>query len=252
MRVLLTLSGMTSPRTRAILEVLSVSRGSGDELERGVLKVFGASSIDECISIYEMVGAAERSALDEAVARVEAQFTRDEEPVVAPQPDPRMLTCRIGRQLVSIGRSYVVEDEAGARLFRIAGKVRFARTFSILDALGNVAYSVRETLLVLVPTFVIRRDSAEAAIVKRTTLSGAAQEKFEIALQSGGTLRASGNLWQDEGVRIVRDNTCVATILRQQNSLREIFHATLLRSDSALLLAIAMSIVEMDPNRGST
>lgn len=263
---------MTASRTRSILKALS--GGRDDEVARGVLRVFGASSIEECVATYEMVGAAERSALDEAVERLAANagatfpddmeadvapVVRDEpflqsagEPV-PPQSDLRMQSYRIRRQVLTVGRSYWVEDAAGARIFKIAGKVSFARAFSIRDAQGNLAYTVREKLLAVDPTYVISRDNIEAAIVKRTTTSGAPQDKFEIALQSGGMLHASGNLWQDDGVQIVRDGTFLASIRRQQLVLREIFWATVHRSaDQALLLAVAMSIVETDSNRGSS
>ncbi len=61
---------MPQNRTLAILKVLR--RGGEDKLARTVQKIFGASSMEECFTIYEMVGKAERSSLDEAVARVAA------------------------------------------------------------------------------------------------------------------------------------------------------------------------------------
>ncbi len=61
---------MASQRTRTILAVLQ--RGGEDKVARAVLKIFGASSIDECAATYELVGNAERATLDEAVARVAA------------------------------------------------------------------------------------------------------------------------------------------------------------------------------------
>jgi hypothetical protein len=59
---------MTSSRMKAILEVLG--RGREEKLARRVMKIFGASSIEECLAVYEAVGAAERATLDEAVERV--------------------------------------------------------------------------------------------------------------------------------------------------------------------------------------
>lgn len=57
-------------RTRAILKVLQ--RGREEKLARTVLRIFGASSLEECSATYEMVGNAERASLDEAVERVAA------------------------------------------------------------------------------------------------------------------------------------------------------------------------------------
>lgn len=61
---------MTSSRTKAILEVLR--RGRDEKIARSVMKVFGAASLDECLTIYETIGAAERASVDEAVERVTA------------------------------------------------------------------------------------------------------------------------------------------------------------------------------------
>lgn len=61
---------MATPRTKAILKVLG--RGREDKVARDVLKVFAASSLDECVTIYDAVGKAERATLDEAVERMAA------------------------------------------------------------------------------------------------------------------------------------------------------------------------------------
>ena len=59
-----------SARTKAILEVLS--RGREEQIAGTVLKIFGASSFEECLATYDVVGAAERTSLDEMVERVTA------------------------------------------------------------------------------------------------------------------------------------------------------------------------------------
>jgi hypothetical protein len=61
---------VATPRTKAILKVLG--RGRQDEVAHNVLKVFGASSLEECVTIYDAVGKAERATLEEAVERMAA------------------------------------------------------------------------------------------------------------------------------------------------------------------------------------
>jgi hypothetical protein len=43
-----------------------------EKVATAVMRIFGASSLDECIATYDLVGAAERATLDEAVERVAA------------------------------------------------------------------------------------------------------------------------------------------------------------------------------------
>jgi len=57
-------------KTRAVLNLLR--RGREEKIARSVMRVFGATSLDECLTTYDMVGAAERATLDDAVQRVAA------------------------------------------------------------------------------------------------------------------------------------------------------------------------------------
>lgn len=59
---------MPPSRTKAILKVLA--RGKEEKVANAVLKIFGASSIEECVATYESVGKAERASIDEMVERV--------------------------------------------------------------------------------------------------------------------------------------------------------------------------------------
>ncbi len=61
---------MPTSRTKAILEVLS--KGRERKVADKVLKVFGASSFEECLATYDVIGAAERASLDDMVERVTA------------------------------------------------------------------------------------------------------------------------------------------------------------------------------------
>lgn len=269
---------MSSAGTRAILEVLK--RDRDEAVERGVLRIFGASSIDECIATYEVVGTSERTSIDEAlrgiVAKADPALLRAAQMIDVPPPEnrppaadyddllrayepapspagPPMQSYRLRRQVLALGRSYYAENPAGERVFRIAGRLGFARVFSVKDASGNALYSVREKMLVLDPTFVVSRDGVEVAVVKRVDNSGAVDDRFEITLQSGGVLRGLGKIWAEDGVRITRDGTLVAVVRRQQYVLRETQLIDVASSaDQALFLAIGMSIVEIDPTRGQT
>lgn len=61
---------MPLTRTQAILKVLQ--RGREEKVAHAVMKIFGATSLDECAAIYEQVGKAERAALDDGVERMAA------------------------------------------------------------------------------------------------------------------------------------------------------------------------------------
>jgi len=46
--------------------------GREPQLAQRVMRIFGATSLDQCAETYDMVGAAERATLDEAVKRITA------------------------------------------------------------------------------------------------------------------------------------------------------------------------------------
>jgi uncharacterized protein YxjI len=148
-----------------------------------------------------------------------------------------------------VSRSYSVTDSNGVRVFRINGKVRFARTFVIEEIQSSLSFSVREKLLAIDPTYIVTQEGKQIAKVCRTTTSGKFPERFTIDLGTNGSLIASGSLLSDIAIR--KGDSFCARIWREQETIRETFgFETTDDCDLALLLSIAMSIVETDTSRG--
>jgi len=154
-------------------------------------------------------------------------------------------------RLVSIGRDYNVKDEIGEVAFTLDGKVRFARTFVVKDRNGLRLLSVREKLLCLDPTFVISSASQPIAIVRRVSRSATGTARFEIEMGGSIAMNAHGSFLR-EGIEIKRGGAFAGSVSREPNRvIHEIFHVSVgAAEDPALLLAIAMSIVETDLFRG--
>lgn len=161
-----------------------------------------------------------------------------------------MSTYTIRRRLISIGRDYVVEDDNGQQVLVVDGKVRFARTFSVKNPSGTVLH-VREKQLCIEPTYIIKRDGVEAAVVRRTSVMDASVDHFTIELNSGDRAEGRGKLWHDEGVTISKGDSLLAIVRRPQGLFRETFTLSITADvELPLLVAIAMSIVETDMWRG--
>lgn len=154
-------------------------------------------------------------------------------------------------RLVSVGRDYEVRDEGGELVFELDGKVRFARTFVLRNREGDAVLRVREKQLCLDPTFVITSGDETVAIVRRTTTSDASIEKFEIEVAGSPAMTAKGSFIRD-GYEILGEVGKVGSVSREPlTAVHEIFHVSVVSDqDPALVLAIAMSIVETDPSRG--
>lgn len=163
------------------------------------------------------------------------------------KPAVSLYTIRLKPFYVS--RGYSVTDSNGVPVFRINGKVRFARTFVIEEIYGSLSFNVREKLLAIDPTYIVTQQGKQVAKVCRTTTSGKHPERFTIDLGTNGSLIASGSLVSDITIR--KGDSLCARIWREQETIREAFgFETTDDCDLALLLSIAMSIVETDTSRG--
>jgi uncharacterized protein YxjI len=162
-----------------------------------------------------------------------------------------MATYTIKSKVVSVGRDYDVRDEKDEIVFKIDGKVRFARTFDVIDQAGNVVCSAKEKLATLDQTFVINGPRGEIT-VKRTTTGSVYPMKFDIMAGEQTTMTAHGDFFRD-GVNVTRGSDRVLNVNRVQNTaFFEIFPVSIAEGeDVAFMLALAMVIVEGDHSRGS-
>ncbi len=148
-----------------------------------------------------------------------------------------------------VSRGYSVTDNDGVPVFRINGKVRFARTFVVEGIQAPFSFNVREKLLAIDPTYIVTQQGKQVAKVCRTTTSGTFPERFTIDLGTSGSLSASGSLLSTVTIR--KDDSICAKIWREQETIRETFgFETTDNSDLALLLSVAMAIAETDSSRG--
>jgi uncharacterized protein YxjI len=157
----------------------------------------------------------------------------------------------IRKRLISIGRDYAIEDEHGQTVYKMDGKVGFARKFLIKNDAGKTLLSVREKLLSISPMFVITQEGKAVAIVRRTSLSDAMRDKYEIEIDGAVVMKAEGSFFGD-GINMHRDGRRVGSVSRKPRTLvEEIFNVSVATSeDQPLVLAVAMSIVEMTRFRG--
>jgi uncharacterized protein YxjI len=163
-----------------------------------------------------------------------------------------MPSYTVQRRLVSIGRDYVVRNESEEVVFKVDGKVRFARTFTIKDGAGNRLLNVREKLLCLDPTFILKREGDTVATLRRKSPSDQYPLKFEVEMGGAVVLKAQGSLIGDDRINFSRDGSRIGSVSRQQYTVvHEIFHVSAASSqDQALMLALVMSVLEIVPFRG--
>ena len=163
-----------------------------------------------------------------------------------------MTQYTVKKRLVSVGRDYDVLDESGKVVFRIDGKVRFARTFDVTDPEGNVLFAVKEKLLTLDRTHVVSAPGGAETVVRMTSTANAQPMRFEIETPGQAPMTAQGS-FQGDGLTILRGGSTLGSVSRQQETaIHEIFRVYAASpEEAALVLALAMSLVESDSGRGA-
>ena len=104
----------------------------------------------------------------------------------------------LSRNTFSIGGDYTLADGDGATVMTFDGKLRFAATFSALDAGGGTLFTGKEHVLNLDQRFEFERDGVPYATMLREMTSdprkiiGSATYRYVVTLRTGDRLETAG------------------------------------------------------------
>ena len=143
-------------------------------------------------------------------------------------------------QMMSMGDDYWIEDESGNKAYRVDGKsMRMRKTFVLQDASGREVATIKERKLTIRDKMKIERDDQTIATVRRAVGWG---DRYVIELESGGELKAHGNLL-DREFKIERDGDRVAKVSKKWFRVRDSYGVLIAaKQDEALILASVVAI----------
>jgi uncharacterized protein YxjI len=152
-------------------------------------------------------------------------------------------TFRMREKVMSLGDDYWIEDDRGAKVFKVDGKAaRLRDTFVLQDAAGTDLATIREKKLTVRDTMTIELAGSHATVRKR--LLGI-RDHYVIEVDGGDELQAHGNVVGHE-YQIERDGMTVARVSKQWFSIRDTYGVQLADGqDAALVLAIAVCVDAM-------
>lgn len=156
-----------------------------------------------------------------------------------------MARYKMRQRLVSLGDDFTIENESGAPVFRVDGKVMSIRqTFVIEDLEGNEVATIRERKLALRESMSILRGGETVATIRKAWFK-LVRDRFEIDIAGGDGLVAQGDLTGHE-YEIRRGDTTVARVSKSWFSFRDTYGIeTVPGQDDGLILAIAVAVDEM-------
>ncbi len=143
-------------------------------------------------------------------------------------------------KLMSIGDDYWIEDQSGARAFKVDGKaVRVRDTFVLRDASGAEVAKIQERKLRVRDSMKIDRPGGDVMVHK--ALIGI-RDRFKIDVDGGDDMSAHGNL-VDHEYEIERNGDQVAEVSKKWFRVRDTYGVEIEPGqDNALILAITVCI----------
>jgi len=146
-------------------------------------------------------------------------------------------------KLLSIGDDYWIENESGAKVYKVDGKaLRIRDTFIIEDTSGNEVAKIKEKALHIRDTMKINCGATEATVHK--ALIGI-RDRYKIDVEDGQDLSAHGN-FVDHEYEIERDGNTVATISKKWFRVRDTYGVEIADGENqAFLLAVTVCVDQM-------
>lgn len=154
--------------------------------------------------------------------------------------DSKKRRFRMREKIFDIGDDFWIEDEDGARLFKVDGKaVRFRETFVLEDTSGKELATIKEKKLAVRDTMTIESGGREAKVHKRML---GIRDRYVVDFDDGKDYTAKGN-FLDHEYEIERDGDKVAEVSRKWFRVRDTYGIEIEgEQDVPLLLAITVCI----------
>jgi uncharacterized protein YxjI len=142
-------------------------------------------------------------------------------------------------KLLSIGDDFWIEDELGARTYKVNGKaLRMRQTFVLEDVSGDEVARIQERKLSVRDKVAIERGDQTAATVRKALVG--IRDRFSIDVADGADLKARGNVVDHE---YERDGDAIATISKKWFRVRDSYGVDVATGeDVPLILAITVAI----------
>ena len=146
-------------------------------------------------------------------------------------------------RFLSIGDDAWIEDDTGAKAFRVDGKaLRFRDTWVLKDALGRDVATIKEKKLSIRDAVTIDLGGRHAKVKKRKI---GFRERFLVEIEGGPDLKVKGN-FVDHEYEIERDGHEIAEVSKRWFRIRDTYGVDVHEmGDAPLVLAVTVAVDAM-------
>ncbi|HEX6845256.1 MAG TPA: LURP-one-related family protein [Actinomycetota bacterium] len=151
---------------------------------------------------------------------------------------------RMREKMFSIGDDSWIEDEQGAKVFKVNGKaMRLRDTFLLEDAAGHEVAKIQERKLHIRDTMAIERGGKKIATVHKRVVG--LRNHLKVEVENGPDMKVHGN-FVDHEYEIEGDGGKVAEISKRWFRVRDTYGVEVdAEADAGLILAIAVAVEDM-------
>jgi uncharacterized protein YxjI len=150
------------------------------------------------------------------------------------------------QKLISIGDDFWIENEAGAKVYRVNGKaLRVRQTLIFEDAQGHELAKIQERMLHIKDTMEIEGPNGESLAVVKKALITPLRERFTVKVKDGPDMEVQGNILDHEyTIGVGRDK--VAETSKKWFRLRDSYGVEIAPGqDDIIILAVTVVIDEL-------
>jgi uncharacterized protein YxjI len=143
-------------------------------------------------------------------------------------------------KLIAVGDDYWIEDDAGARAFKVNGKAaRIRDTWELEDDRGNEVASIRERKLSIRDAIKIEFGGQEATVKKAMI---GLRDRFHVEVEHGKDLTVKGNI-VDHDYKIERDGEKIGEVSKKWLRARDTYGVEVRNvADVVLVLAVTVAV----------
>jgi len=153
-------------------------------------------------------------------------------------------------KFLAFGDDFWIEDDAGARVFRVDGKaLRMRKTLKLEDLDGNELCKIQERKLRVRDTMEIEApDGSRMGLIQKALVTPL-RERLEVEVPGRPELKVRGNILDHE-YRIERDGEKVAEVSKKWLRMRDTYGIEIEPGqDEILILAVAVALDAMEHDR---
>jgi uncharacterized protein YxjI len=152
---------------------------------------------------------------------------------------------RMRQNLISIGDDFVIENEAGQKVYKVDGKIlRIRDTLHFKDMDGKVLCRIKERLIAITDTMTIEDGNGKDLASIHKALISPLVDRFSVNVKGGPDLHVSGNLLDYE-YDIKDGGRKVAEISKKWFRITDTYGVEIAPGQNDILMLAVMVAVDM-------